>query len=155
MNASMSQKFFISAVIASLSTAYIAMVPFSAEAAIATTTKDKKTLNLTCMQTAIDTRETALISAFGDFKTSMDEALSDRKTALHDAWGISDRADRNKAIKTAWSDWRKDKKETYAELKSDRKTAWTTFAKTAKSTCKETLPKDESLDKDTSGTIAL
>ncbi len=155
MNTSISQKFVISAVIASLSAVYVAMVPFSAEAAIATTTKDKKALNLTCMQTAIDTREAALISAFGDFKTSMDEALSDRKTALHDAWGISVRADRNKAIKTAWSDWRSDKKEAYAELKSDRKTAWATFSKTAKSTCKETLPKDEALEKDATGTVSL
>ena len=155
MNTSISQKFIISAVIASLSAVYVAIVPFSAEAAVATTTKDRKVVNLTCMQTAIDTREAALISAFGDFKTSMDEALSDRKAALHDAWGISNRVDRNKAIKTAWSDWRKAKKEAYSELKSDRKATWTTFASTAKNTCKETLPKDEALEKDATGTVSL
>ena len=155
MNVSISQKFVISAVIASLSAVYVAIVPFSAEAAVSTTTKDKKVASLTCMQTAIDTRETAIIDAFKAYRNSMDEALSDRKTALHDAWGISNHVDRNKAIKTAWSDWRKAKKEAYAELKSDRKSAWDAFTKTAKNTCKETLPKDEALEKDATGTVSL
>lgn len=151
MNTSISQNIVIGTVIASLSLIYVATMPLSVQAA----TKDKKVVNLTCMQTAIDTREEAVIKAFDKFNDSMSEALSDRKDALHDAWGISDKADRNQAVRTAWTDWKKAKKEVHTELRADRKTAWINFNKTAKTTCKETLPKEESIEKDSSGAISL
>jgi hypothetical protein len=149
-----SQKFIVGTVMLSLLTVLGVVAPY-ANASTDATTKAKKTVNLTCMQTAVDTREDAISKAFGDFNDSMDEALSDRKDALHDAWGITNQSERSKAVKTAWKDWNTAKKTAYSELRSDRKAIWATFTKTAKTTCKESLPKDEALDKDAPGTIAL
>jgi hypothetical protein len=129
---------------------------FSAEAAIrkgANTTVSAETL--TCMQTAVDTRETALMTAFDSFNADVKSALTDRKAALNAAWAMSEGTARSAAIKEAWSDWKAAKKTAHSELKKDKTAAWTTFKTTAHTTCKETLPKQEILEKETSGTISL
>ena len=117
--------------------------------------KTAKVVNLTCMQTAVDARETAVAAAFTGFNTDVQAALTARKAALHDAWGITDKAARNTAVKAAWSAWKSASKAAHAKLRTARKTAWTTFQTTAKSTCKETLPKEEGAEKDAAGTVAL
>lgn len=114
-----------------------------------------KTVNLTCMQTAVDTREAAIGTAFDTMHTSVKAALSARKTALHDAWGLTDKSARQSAIKTAWKKWKTDNKGAHIKLRTERKMAWETFKKTVKNTCKETLPKEEALEKDSSGQISL
>lgn len=113
------------------------------------------TVNLTCMQTAVDTREASVGTAFNTLHTAVAAALAARKTALHDAWGLTDKVARNKAIKTAWMKWKVDNKAAHTKLRIDRKKAWETFTGTVKNTCKETLPKEESLEKDSSGQISL
>ncbi len=114
----------------------------------ATSTKDRKKakLNQTCMQTAVDTREAAILKAFKDSNTRTVDALTVRGTALHDAWGLTDQKARNKAIKSAWSTWKAAKKADNKSLANDRKSAWTTFKTTAKNTCKITLPKEDSAE---------
>jgi hypothetical protein len=112
-------------------------------------------VNLTCMQTAVDAREDAIAEAFTTFNDDVSEALTARKTALHTAWGLTERAARNAAIKSAWTAWKAAHKDALADLKTDRKAAWNTFKTTAKTTCRETLPADEVLIKDASGSISL
>lgn len=114
-----------------------------------------KSVNLTCMQTAVDTRETAIGTAFDTMHTSVKAALAARKAALHDAWGMTDKVARNKAIKAAWKKWKTDNKGAHIKLRTERKVAWETFKKTVKNTCKETLPKEEALEKDSAGQISL
>ena len=65
-----------------------------------------KTVNLTCMQTAVDTREDAIISAHTAYNTAIMSGLTARKNALHDAWGLTDGTARKTAIKSAWSTWK-------------------------------------------------
>ncbi len=128
----------------------LALSPLTARAA-----RVSGTVNLTCMQTAVDTREAAIVEAFDTLSEDIGAALAARKTALHDAWGITERTDRNKAIKAAWTTWKSAHKEAHKDLKADRKAAWDTFKTTAKTTCRETLPADEALSKDASGSISL
>jgi hypothetical protein len=134
----------------------LALTPFYASIADAQVTlRSKTSVNLTCMQTAVDVREDAVADAFGDFNDDVETALAARKTALHDAWGLSDKTARNTAVKSAWTTWKAAKKSAHTDLKSARKAAWTTFKTTAKSSCKETLPREEALEKDAAGTVSL
>ena len=143
----------VRAFISSLVVAVFVFTAMSAEAAIRKGTASAETL--TCMQSAVDTRETAMMTAFDSFHTDVKAGLTARKSALGLAWAMSDGAERTTAIKSAWTAWKTAKKEAHTELKADKKAAWTAFKNTAKTTCKETLPKQEALEKETSGTIAL
>ncbi|HLC75885.1 MAG TPA: hypothetical protein VJB82_02075 [Candidatus Peribacterales bacterium] len=71
-------------------------------------------LDLACMQTAVGTRETSLVTA-----------LTTRKDELIAAWGNTEAPARNAAIKVAWK-----------TFKDSRKNAWRTFKDTVKNTCK-------------------
>jgi hypothetical protein len=62
---------------------------------------------------------------------------------------MTDKATRNTAIKSAWKTFRDSKTSSAKVLKSSRKAAWTTFKTTAKNTCKESVPKEESESNDT------
>ncbi len=113
------------------------------------------TVDASCVQTAVDTREDALMAAWDTFGEAIGTALGARKSALHDAWGLSDRVARNKAIVAAWKEWRTDSKDAYKEVRGDRKSAWDAYKKTMKSECRTDVPKDEVLGKDEAGSIAL
>jgi hypothetical protein len=115
----------------------------------------KKEVNLTCMQTAVGVRETAVAAAFTGFNTDVQAALTARKAALHDAWGLSDKVARQKAVKSAWISWKSASKAAHMKLKTARKAAWSTFKTTAKTSCKEVLPKEEGEGKDAAGTVSL
>ncbi len=110
-------------------------------------------VDATCMQTAVDTRESSLETAWNTFTTSVTSALSARKTALHDAWGLSVVSERNAAIKTAWKEWKSASKTNHKKLITDRKSAWETFRKTTKESCKVTAPKEEGQSSDSVGSV--
>ncbi len=82
---------------------------------------------LTCMQSAVEKRETSIISAVDGFNSSMSKIHSVRKTALVDAWKIEDKVARNEARKTAWTSYRTDAKSAHATMKASRQSAWMTF----------------------------
>jgi hypothetical protein len=149
-----SNTFVVGAVMTSLIMGMIAFVPFSAHAET-DGMKTKKTVNLTCMQTAVGVREDALADAFEGFNEDVMAALTARKTALNTAWGMTDKVERAKAIKAGWTAWKTAKKAAHTDLKTDRKKAWDTFKTTAKTSCKEVTPKEEGLEKDAAGSIAL
>lgn len=109
----------------------------------------------TCMQTAVSTREAALITAFDTFNTDVKTALIARKAALNDAWGSTTVSERNVALKDAWKTWKSAHKEAFKDLKAARKEAWDTFKSTVKTTCKTDLPKDEALTTDGAGSVSL
>lgn len=127
----------------------------SATSTNASSTKPVKQVNATCMSTAVEVRETALMTAWGDLNTSLTAGLTDRKTAFVAAWAMSDVAERSKALKTAWATWKTDKKDAHSEFKADRKAAWETFKTTVKSQCKVTLPKEEAMDKEAKDSVAI
>lgn len=118
------------------------------------TTKERK-VDLSCMQSAIDTREASIISAITTFHGDFEEALNDRKTDLNAAWGMTSASERGAALKAAWASWRDAQKAAVDTMKKARKSAWDTFKNTAKKSCKETLPKEEALSTDGEGTLAI
>lgn len=113
------------------------------------------TLNLTCMQTAVDTRETAVGTAFDTLQASVKAQLATRKSSLHDAWGMTDNTARKTAIKSAWSKWKTDNRAVHTKLRTDRKNAWESFKTTVKNTCKVKLPLEETLSLDSVGQLSL
>lgn len=116
---------------------------------------EKKTVDTACMQDAVAAREAAISESWADFSEVITEALAARSEALDEAWGLADAKSQKAAVKTAWSDWKEISKAAHTAMKEDRKAAWDTFKTTAKTTCKVSVPKEESLGKDTSGSIAL
>ncbi len=141
---------------------FISVTPAHAENSTATTTqsqlknkKASKNVDASCMQSAVATRESSLLTAFTTFHEDIEEALTTRLEALDTAWGLSTGKERTKALASAWKTWKTDHKEITDEFKSSRKSAWDTFKSTVKSTCKETLPKDEALSKDSAGSLSI
>jgi hypothetical protein len=114
-----------------------------------------KTVDASCMQGIVDTREVALQSAWSQFNTSVSGALTARQTALYSAWGNAEVDDRAAAIKDAWSAWKNAHKEAFRTLKTERSAAWKTFRDTAKTSCNVTLPKEEKLVSDAAGSVSL
>ena len=155
MQKSINRSHVITSVVAAvLLAAFAFSTPFAAHAA-KDTMKTKKTVDSSCMQTAVNTRETAIASTFVEFNTSILTALTLRKTALNAAWGMTEMSDQKTALKKAWMDWKTAKKAASMKLKTDRKATWDTFKTTAKTSCKMETPKEESLEKDSAGNISL
>jgi hypothetical protein len=114
-----------------------------------------KTVDASCIVKLVDTREVAVQNAWATFNTSMADALKTRHTALVAAWGKSDLATRAQDIKAAMKAWHVAHKEMFAKLKTDKKTAWATYKATAKSECKVSVPAEERLTSDATGSISL
>lgn len=96
---------------------------------------------VTCMQTAVETRDTAIIAAFDTYTTTVKAALTARKDALKAAWAVTNKKDRRTAIMTAWSTYKKALQDARAALKASKKTAWDAF-KAASKVCKPTKTQD-------------
>lgn len=89
---------------------------------------------LTCMQSAVEKRETSIIGAVDGFSSSMSKIHAVRKTSLVDAWKIEDKTARNEARKSGWTTYRTDAKSAHSTMKTLRQTAWSTF-KTDRISC--------------------
>ncbi len=113
------------------------------------------TVDATCMAGAVETRETALITAWSDLNSTIAGALGERKTALVAAWNMSSASERSAALRNAWKEWKADKKSAHTEFRKDRKAAWDAFKKTAKDSCKVTVPKDDAMEKSEKDTVAI
>ncbi len=99
------------------------------------TLKVKAQVDNVCVQTAVDARESSLITAWGTYNTAMTVAYTARKTALHDAWGKTDAKERRAAVKAAWDAFAKVKKVAVRGWNDTRKGVWKTF-RTAAKACK-------------------
>ena len=91
---------------------------------------------LACVQTAVDTRDTAIITAFDAYSASVKTALETRKTALKAAWALTTSKERKDAIKKAWKEYTSTTKTAKNTLKTSRKAAWTKFKEDFKA-CKD------------------
>lgn len=112
------------------------------------------TVNRTCMAEAVSVRETSIKTAWTTYTGSMTSGLDKRSTALIAAWNDTT-ASSKAANKLAWSNWKSDSKAAHSKLRTDRKSAWETFKKTAKDSCKVSVPKEEGQDKESKDSIAL
>jgi DNA repair ATPase RecN len=109
-----------------------------------------------CVGEAVMVREEALMEAWENFSTTTTSALTERSTALVDAWNLESTKERSAAIKAAWKNWKADSKAAHTALRKERKTAWDTFKKTVKAECRGmSIPKEEALERAKSDTITL
>jgi hypothetical protein len=95
------------------------------------------------------------MDAWEDFSSTTIAALGVRRTALHTAWEMTEIKARTAAVVKAWKAWRTASTNAHKELRGDRKAAWDAFKKTAKDTCKTTLPREESQGAVAKDTIVL
>lgn len=93
------------------------------------------TFDINCVKTAVDKREVAIQSAFDAFSVSVKSALQIRQTELSAAWGITDKKERNTAIKNAWKKFRTNKKDIVKIFNNARKATWSQF-NTERKACK-------------------
>ena len=114
-----------------------------------------KTVDASCIVELVDAREVSIQNAWATFNTSMADALKARHSALVAAWGNADLTARVQGIKTAMKTWRDAHKKMFTKLKTERKSAWGTFKSEAKSECKVTVPAEEKLTADASGSVSL
>lgn len=83
--------------------------------------------NVACVQSALDKRESALISAIDPFATTIKSALQTRATALKDAWAKPTVKERREARLVAWKNYKTSAKSAHDTLRSAKKSAWATF----------------------------
>lgn len=83
--------------------------------------------DLICMQTAVEKRDNAIIAAWDNLSSSMKTALQTRRDALKSAWGISIKKDRNKAIRSAWTNFKLARRIARRNFLAARRTAWDQF----------------------------
>jgi hypothetical protein len=89
----------------------------------------------TCITTAITARENAIIAGHNAFNTSINTALETRKTALIAALDGVTRSDRMVARKNAWIAFSTSSKSAHTTMKSVRNSAYATY-KTAATACR-------------------
>lgn len=97
----------------------------------ATTTPpaSRKTVDLACMQTAVETRDNAIVSALDIYASGVKTALQTRRDALKAAWGIMDKKQRRSALRAAWDAFNGTWKNAAKGLRIAKRNAWTQFNK--------------------------
>jgi len=94
----------------------------------------QKAVDLVCVQTAVDKRETAVAAGFTTYAAAVTAAQAQRKTDLHAAWAMTDATARKDAIKAAWKTFTGSVKTARKALKTGNKAAWSTY-KTDRKAC--------------------
>jgi hypothetical protein len=84
-------------------------------------------LDLSCMVSAVEKRDNAIIAAWDTFSTTHKTALETRRDALKTAWADSNKATRRAAVRNAWRTFRNSKKNAWRTRKSAIRSAWRTF----------------------------
>ncbi len=92
-------------------------------------------VQLTCLRTAVSTRETGIRTAYSTLTVGLLAGMDARAKALDAAWMLSDKMARKTAREAAWSTWDTTAKTARETFKTARKTTWDTF-RTSTKTCK-------------------
>jgi hypothetical protein len=82
---------------------------------------------ISCVQNAIEKRETTLIAGHNAFNTSVTGALTARKDGLKSAYALADREAAKAGKKTVWNAFGTSTKAAHDTMRTVRKTAWNTF----------------------------
>lgn len=104
----------------------------SAQAATPVTTNQGNGLNVSCIQTAIAKRDTALSADMTTFSTSIISALSARSTALQAAIALPTRTERVAARTAAYTAFKTSTTAAHTTLKASRTNEWTTYSSDVK-----------------------
>jgi hypothetical protein len=84
-------------------------------------------LNTSCVQGAIEERDSAIMEGFESYTTMISSALAIRKDALKAAWTSQTAAGRKRASYEAWTQYRSSVHTATKQWKSARESAWRTF----------------------------
>ncbi len=87
----------------------------------------RATLDLTCMKSAVEKRENAIIAAWDKFSGAVKSALEMRKSELLAAWDIQDKTQRRAAIQAAWTKFRTSRISATQTLRQERLESWKQF----------------------------
>lgn len=118
--------------------------------------KSVASVDASCVQKAVDTREVALQGVFSKSNASVIDALKARQTALYAAWGKTVVSERNVALKETWKTWTDTRKAISKTMKTERDTAWKTFKTTVKDSCKVAVPiEDASAGSEVAGQVTI
>jgi|CXWL01.1.fsa_nt_gi hypothetical protein len=129
--------------------AFVLMVPTAhAESGSSDTSSASDSTVISCLKTAVSTREASIASGWDTFSAAIDSAYSARKSALDSAYSNDTRAEVKNAVKTAWKDFKDDVKEARSAWKKTRGDAWKTF-KSAKKACRASKDVDDSSNEST------
>ncbi|MEK7493863.1 MAG: hypothetical protein AAB630_01765 [Patescibacteria group bacterium] len=147
----MTQKFIgISLFIALLTlAAFPVLATNGATSTNATSTKERvkpavlSSLDVACIKSAVEKRDTAIIAAFDTLHDSAKTALTARKTALLAAWDITDRTARRAALKAAWKTYGDAIKSARATFRDARLAAWKQFRTDSKACGKSATSDDK------------
>lgn len=106
--------------------------PVLAEETNSTTGASVSAINFSCMQTAVEKRDNAIIAAIDARYTAHKSALQTRRDALKAAWVITNAKDRRVARKTAWDAYNQAVKKAVSDFRKARQAAWKQFHTDAK-----------------------
>lgn len=93
----------------------------------ATEQTEQKTVDIACIQKAVEMRDNSLIATWDTFSVNVKKAYEARRDALKAAWALTDVRARKDAIKAAWNKFQETVKRERHALKDSRKTAWNKF----------------------------
>lgn len=96
----------------------------------------KASVDTACMQTAVETRDNALLASLDTLMGAMKSSFETRRDALKAAWGLADAVQREPAIKAAWQAFKASKQAAVKTGHEAKKAAWTAFKGAVKGTCK-------------------
>jgi len=102
------------------------------------------TLDVACIQAAVEKRDSSLISATDVYASAIKSALATRKDALKAAWALTVVKERAKAIRAVWDAWRNSSKAARNNYNEARKRAWGQFYTDRKSCGKTAATEDTS-----------
>ena len=105
-----------------------------------------RNVDITCMKTAVEKRENALLVAYDVYSGKLRAARETRKTDLLAAWSVQDPKERHAAVKAAWEKFRQGVKTAAGEWNQNRKTIWIQFAQDAKN-CRASAAETQDLEK--------
>lgn len=84
-------------------------------------------VNATCMQSAIEKRDTAILKAFDEYVEALRPTIVTREGALKDAWGFVERKTRVNSLKDAWGMYKKDQSRIVSTWRTAKRSAWNVF----------------------------
>lgn len=82
---------------------------------------------ISCMQDAVEKRDTSIITSMTTFSTSMTDTLTKRKEAIKTSWTLDPQETRDLARKVAWDNYKTDAVNAKQTLKASRAKAWEQF----------------------------
>ncbi|ARO87318.1 hypothetical protein EBAPG3_005775 [Nitrosospira lacus] len=91
------------------------------------TGKDTLKIDVSCIQNAIDERDTALATMVDTWSSSVKSALETRRDLEKASWNITSYKERRIAQRKAWSDYGKALRNANTKKKKERVSAWKKF----------------------------